>query len=1390
LKLFSKVRKRAWFCALALGLVVGYQSAQAANLTWDTSTAAGFQPGAGGNWDTSTLTWSTAGTTLVAWSQTNATTATNAAIFAGADGSYAMNLATGIAASAVTVSNSGYTLSATSAQTLNVTGTGALFTIANGKTFSVGNNSTIQFNAVSNTGTRYALGTGAIFNINTGATLLKTAGVGLGGFGFRPNVAGDAATINVSGTIQQNSPTAGSGSLTFAESVAGTITVNALNGSVITTNTDGGQNSKGAITVGDAGTAILNVNPGAQVSVTNTASTSYLCIGGTSNAGVGTVNLDGGTVTVPRVAKKGTGTATGTLNFNGGTLSPNSSAFDTFALPFIGSSTTNNVLNLDRANIRNGGAVINTNGFNATIAQPLLHSNIGGDNATDGGLAKNGAGVLTLAGANAFTGPVSVNTGTLAFNTNTSTIGTLSVANGANLNTKLAAGGTNLVESGNVTLGTNTLTFDFNLLNPTATFINSSGTLTTGAASSLSVSFLNTTNLVSGSYRLIDYAPATTIGGGGIAAFPSGPVSLGGRSSGIIQNDVANTAVVFNVSADTITWSGASSSNWVTATTGDNTPPNNWTTVSALTNTNFWASDVVTFGDTYDNTNSGGGPASVTNRAVDISAANVSPAQVTFNNSAGDYTVGSSGAFGIATGNIIKNGSSKATITTTNTTTGLVTVNTGTLQIGDGTTDGSIASASSINVAGASAILDYKLIGTQSYANVISGLGTVVKEGAGTLTLSNTGNTVDNLTIKSGTVSINNNGNLADVLNTLDGGTLKTTNTSSIAILRPVTVTANNGTLTVGGAGVSGQGSRVIFSAANTLQGNGTLTVNGNAGVGGLASAVAGGQGWLVVTSANTGFTGNVNLSGGSFEYDNATPVSTGTVFTVGNESELTVANGRTVTNNVTVNGGSNSFLSFNNSAGFYSGTITLNADANIGLRNWYNYAAAINGTVSGSLQGAGGIILNRGTSVTAAVLTLSGVNTYSGNTTINTGTTLTVSGTGQLGSGSYAGNIINNGGYIHTSTANQILSGIISGSGTVAAQAASVLTLSGANTYSGKTTINGGGVVNVTSFNSVNGGTPLFVSSSLGSPTTIPNGTIDMTGNLGNATIVYSGTGEITDRVINLAAGASAGQIAILDQSGSGLLKFTSSVTATGVQPHTLALQGSTSGTGEFAGVIVDNSVVNLTSVSKDGSGTWTLSGSNIYTGPTNINAGTLLVQGVNSGGGAVTVFFNATLGGNGSVAGPVTANAGGTVSPGASIGTLTLGSLTLNGSLLAQYDGSALPNQIDMLVVSGNLDISSATSEVDFANIGSTLGGPAYVFASYSTLTGSGFTVVNGLPASYAIDYNYLGGNQIALVMVPEPSTLVLGFVGIATMLGLSISKRRRQLEVSDSYAARLER
>jgi autotransporter-associated beta strand protein len=169
------------------------------------------------------------------------------------------------------------------------------------------------------------------------------------------------------------------------------------------------------------------------------------------------------------------------------------------------------------------------------------------------------------------------------------------------------------------------------------------------------------------------------------------------------------------------------------------------------------------------------------------------------------------------------------------------------------------------------------------------------------------------------------------------------------------------------------------------------------------------------------------------------------------------------------------------------------------------------------------------------------------------------------------------------------------------------LFTLTGTNTYTGPTTITaaggaGTGGVSVSSIK--NSG----VSGPLGAGSIISLG----------QRLVYTGTGETTNRTINLISGSG-----IIDQSGSGLLKFTSDTTAlTGNKG--LTLSGSTAGTGEFAGIIADPDAVSTTKVTKTGTGTWTLSGANTYSGGTTVNGGTLNVTAAStlgSGTGGLTV-------------------------------------------------------------------------------------------------------------------------------------------------------------------------
>ncbi len=174
------------------------------------------------------------------------------------------------------------------------------------------------------------------------------------------------------------------------------------------------------------------------------------------------------------------------------------------------------------------------------------------------------------------------------------------------------------------------------------------------------------------------------------------------------------------------------------------------------------------------------------------------------------------------------------------------------------------------------------------------------------------------------------------------------------------------------------------------------------------------------------------------------------------------------------------------------------------------------------------------------------------------------------------------------------------SGSGT--------LQLSGKNTYSGQTMLEAG-TLSVTSLNSVVKGK---ASSSLGAPLDIEAGEI-VIGEAekdGECALIYTGTGETTDRVMNLAGKNST---MTFDQSGSGRFKLTSDLLISGYgSSKTIVLAGDSAGTGEFAGSIVDphdRAGKAITSLTKTGKGTWALSGTNTYIGPTTVKQGILLL-------------------------------------------------------------------------------------------------------------------------------------------------------------------------------------
>ena len=595
----------------------------------------------------------------------------------------------------------------------------------------------------------------------------------------------------------------------------------------------------------------------------------------------------------------------------------------------------------------------------------------------------------------------------------------------------------------------------------------------------------------------------------------------------------------------------------------------------------------------------------------------------------------------------------------------------------------------------------------------------------------------------------------------MTGNTLRYT--GGTAILEIGTETNSANTLTLNGLMQAGSGALTIQRTGTNATGglaigstnelvivtnNQGITVNsviqdGPGGPGSITFASFGG-GTLTLNADNT-YSGGTTISGTvSPAILTSTALGTGPVTMLPGSSVNTGRN--TLSNSFTITDAR--FTSGNSYTSNLAGNMTIYGVLTL------NFTGGGNGNITGDISGPGSLYSNS-ERLNNSSTKLSGTNTYAGTTTIiqngalefvnraslyngdtakwtaqnlivNTGGTALfgVGGAGQftpddidllLTLGTATGGFTN-GTYIclDTGQGDFEYDGVIADTNGGANKlgfrkfAANTLTLSGDNTYTGPTIIHNG-AVSVSSINSVVGGT---ASSSLGAPKTAADGRITIGLYAQAAGLTYTGPGETTDRVIFL---ESQSYGATIDQSGSGLLKFTSDMTTSGTTNATVTFQGA--GDGEFAGAI-PNVGTGTISLVKDGTGTWTLSAANTYSGSTRVYDGTLVISGSPTGNSAMTVNGGTLL-----ISGSPTGNSAMTVNGGTLVisGSPTgQGNAAVNvgGTLKLDYSSSDTSKIHD----SGVLTLGGGTVEL----AGDGVGDPAEVVASTALSASTSSSVI----------------------------------------------------------------
>ncbi|MBJ5013587.1 autotransporter-associated beta strand repeat-containing protein, partial [Salmonella enterica subsp. enterica serovar Derby] len=550
--------------------------------------------------------------------------------------------------------------------------------------------------------------------------------------------------------------------------------------------------------------------------------------------------------------------------------------------------------------------------------------------------------------------------------------------------------------------------------------------------------------------------------------------------------------------------------------------------------------------------------------------------------SSGDWTLSgatmnlsgtTNSALWVKSGTLILNGAMTAKGATVDSGTTLQIGNSGTL----GTFNGDIVD---------NGTLTFNRSDAAAYGSVISGSGNVVKQGGGELTLSNNNSYSGGTTIAEGT------------LTATAGGALGSGNIDNRAYLKLDAASASDPFIVADLTTHSG--ATVEIGAGSTLQAN-TLTQQDGSTLTADLTATSG----PAIRAKNVNLDGTLNV---------ASPASQEPIRSTDDLISLALIESDNAISGdfdgITINGNAmnpDAFITVvgqknvNDTHYDLVETLTWYADrynAAIDAHGTFNLADADDSfTVNTVLENVDANSGWNGQSLTktgAGTLILNAENTYTGGTTISEGT-LVANNVEALGTGNVTDNAtleLNTGGDFDNA---------ISGSGQVVKSGDKTLTLSGANSYTGGTTISGGTLVatNV---------------EALGSGDVTDNATLELnTG--GTFDNVISGSGQVVksgDEMLTLSgANSYTGGTTI---SGGTLVASNVEALGSGDVTDNATLELNTG--GDF-----DNAISGSGQVVKSGDDALTLSGNNSYTGGTLISDGTLVASNVEAlGSGDVT--------------------------------------------------------------------------------------------------------------------------------------------------------------------------